>query len=64
MEKCLGVAQFGSALEWGSRGREFKSPHSDHYKRKLIREPIGLLFFYTFINVKKEDYSHFWRKYN
>ncbi len=28
--KYLGVAQFGSALEWGSRGREFKSPHSDH----------------------------------
>ena len=26
----LGVAQFGSVLEWGSRGREFKSPHSDH----------------------------------
>ncbi len=25
----LGVAQFGSVLEWGSRGREFKSPHSD-----------------------------------
>ena len=28
----LGVAQFGSVLEWGSRGREFKSPHSDHKK--------------------------------
>ena len=26
----LGVAQFGSVLEWGSRGREFKSLHSDH----------------------------------
>ena len=25
----LGVAQFGSALEWGSRGRKFKSSHSD-----------------------------------
>ena len=25
----LGVAQFGSVLEWGSRGREFESPHSD-----------------------------------
>ena len=24
-----GVAQFGSALEWGSRGREFDSRHSD-----------------------------------
>ena len=28
----LGVAQFGSVLEWGSRGREFDSPHSDHKK--------------------------------
>jgi hypothetical protein len=34
-EKCLGVAQFGSALEWGSRGREFESPHSDHYYEKI-----------------------------
>jgi hypothetical protein len=25
----LGVAQFGSALEWGSRGRRFKSSHPD-----------------------------------
>ena len=25
-----GVAQFGSALEWGSRGRWFDSSHSDH----------------------------------
>ena len=24
-----GVAQFGSVLEWGSRGREFESHHSD-----------------------------------
>ena len=23
------MAQFGSALDWGSRGREFKSRHSD-----------------------------------
>ncbi len=25
-----GVAQLGSALDWGSRGRRFKSCHSDH----------------------------------
>ena len=25
-----GVAQFGSVLDWGSRGRGFKSRHSDH----------------------------------
>ena len=27
--KNLGVAQFGSALPWGGRGRGFKSRHSD-----------------------------------
>ncbi len=25
-----GVAKFGIALEWGSRGRWFDSSHSDH----------------------------------
>ena len=30
--QCPGVAQFGSALEWGSRGREFDSRHSDQTK--------------------------------
>ncbi len=29
----LGVAQFGSVLEWGSRGREFESPHSDQNEK-------------------------------
>ena len=36
--KPLGVAQFGSVLEWGSRGRRFKSFHPDHenpWKRKV-----------------------------
>ena len=27
-----GVAQFGSALPWGGRGRGFKSRRSDHYE--------------------------------
>ena len=31
-----GVAQHGRVLEWGSRGREFKSRHSDHKKRTHI----------------------------
>lgn len=34
--QCPGVAQFGSALEWGSRGREFDSRHSDQ-----IPQPKG-----------------------
>ena len=29
---CLGVAQLGSVLEWGSRGRKFKSSHPDQRK--------------------------------
>ncbi len=30
--KYPGVAKFGIALEWGSRGPEFESRHSDHGK--------------------------------
>ncbi len=29
---CRGVAQLGSALLWGSRGREFESRRSDRLK--------------------------------
>ena len=38
-QKYLGVAQLGSVLEWGSRGREFKSLHPDHGKPYEIRLP-------------------------
>ena len=37
----MGVAQFGSALEWGSRGRGFKSLHP--YQQK--DNPIRVVFF-------------------
>ena len=43
----LGVAQFGSVLEWGSRGRRFESSHPDFYFLMKIRK-----FFYTFISVR------------
>ena len=43
MRLYLGVAQFGSALEWGSRGRKFKSSHSDHYQKSNV-EKSALLF--------------------
>ena len=33
--KYPGVAKFGIALEWGSRGRWFESSHSDHEKTVL-----------------------------
>ena len=34
--KYRGVAQFGSALEWGSRGRKFDSCHSDQKKKGIL----------------------------
>ena len=34
--QSLGVAQFGSVLEWGSRGRKFKSSHPDHNIGRMI----------------------------
>ena len=30
--RISGCGAVGSALDWGSRGREFKSRHSDHIK--------------------------------
>ena len=30
------VAQLGSALPWGGRGRQFKSDRSDHVKHSLL----------------------------
>ena len=44
--QCPGVAQFGSALEWGSRGREFDSRHSDQ-----IPQPKGWGIFLLFMRV-------------
>ncbi len=41
--KYLGVAQFGSVLEWGSRGRRFKSSHPDQNKNRWVH-PIGFCF--------------------
>ena len=37
--RYLGVAQFGSVLEWGSRGREFDSRHSDQ-RDKGAQKPL------------------------
>ena len=38
----MGVAQFGSALEWGSRGRGFKSLHP--YQQKHVSIEACFLF--------------------
>ena len=45
MRSRLGVAQFGSVLEWGSRGRKFESSHPDTPESFEIK---GFRFFFTF----------------
>ena len=42
-----GVAQFGSALEWGSRGRWFDSSHSDHIK--VLKNAVFMRFSRLFV---------------
>ena len=42
---CLGVAQFGSVLEWGSRGRRFKSFHPDQNRNGTSFEVPFLFLF-------------------
>ena len=46
-----GVAQFGSALEWGSRGREFDSRHSD--QKPLIERSMAFLCTLKSANLEK-----------
>ena len=46
---CLGVAQFGSALEWGSRGRKFKSSHSDQFYKKPFEYATRQIFQKAFL---------------
>ena len=41
-QKNPGVAKFGIALEWGSRGRWFKSSHSD--QEEVERLPLFVFF--------------------
>ncbi len=42
-----GYGAAGSALDWGSRGRVFKSRHSDHWGQSKIADLCGFwLFFY------------------
>ena len=40
-----GVAKFGIALEWGSRGRWFESSHSDHKELKGNAFQLFIFFF-------------------
>ena len=43
-----GCSAGGSALEWGSRGREFESRHSDHIDNLLLRV-VDFFYFPLFI---------------
>ena len=60
-ERCPGVAQFGSALEWGSRGREFDSRHSDQKKpRRFVRNSnTHAVFYFEKIKVSTESVNKF-----
>ena len=40
-----GVAQFGRALEWGSRGRRFDSCHSDQNPYAIIDTMVAYGFY-------------------
>ena len=51
------MAQFGSALEWGSRGRWFDSSHSDHPKTLKSVDFISLLGVFLFA---KPSTGHYW----
>ena len=49
----LGVAQFGSVLEWGSRGRRFESSHPDFPESLRIK---GFrVFFFSWAVDKKDE---------
>ena len=44
-----GCGAAGSALDWGSRGREFKSRHSDHIRTKVMIPLVLQLSFFFFL---------------
>ena len=48
----LGVAQIGSALPWGGRGRRFKSCHSDQSKGFVVRNRAFYFFPYAHEHLK------------
>ena len=43
-EENPGVAKFGIALEWGSRGPEFESQHSDQLPPKNVSFSVVFVF--------------------
>lgn len=63
----LGVAQFGSVLEWGSRGRKFESSHSD---QNPLKQNASADFFVSplphnslqFVNSARRDLTIFMQR--
>ncbi len=49
------MAKFGIALEWGSRGPEFESQHSDHEKRLKFKD--FKRFFFCPESLSKTEYG-------
>ncbi len=47
--KATGCGAVGSALDWGSRGREFKSRHSDHLKKLTNGYVSPFVSFFIFL---------------
>ena len=56
-ERQRGVAQFGSVLEWGSRGREFESRHSDSTKTVGFLADCFLLYWSEVIDQQKSGFE-------
>ena len=54
----LGVAQLGSVLEWGSRGREFKSLHPDQNVGRFILPTFFYAIFHLDIYPAENDGHH------
>ena len=54
--KCRGVAQFGSALVSGTRGREFESRRPDQIKN--FRNRMKMRFF-LFLRLRCDDFYRF-----
>ena len=56
--KYPGVAKFGIALEWGSRGLEFESRHSDQSRKVSVETFLDFIFAVIFTDclIRKEEF--------
>jgi hypothetical protein len=55
---CRGVAQTGSALEWGSRGRWFKSNRPDQLKQHVtVNTATYFLPIYNPVQIPVQEFT-------